>query len=216
MKKSILLAVFILLILVSCAPQAITEKQMETVKLAQQDLPEGFAENTATASANTGFYSTSLEKVFFKKAPTNKILNSTTFTKDTADTSYGIVSFEYLLTDAEKSLVITETKKQDKLTCCKLFLNVLQGDEASCDKAEVMDLVAVYPALNSVGEASLGCSLTIEGTGNFDIGYTLNRNALSFVFDGFSLNNATVKAPSLIDLKTVLSALDSKVKSIAK
>jgi hypothetical protein len=216
MKKTILLPIFILLFLVSCAPKAITEKQMGTVKLIQQDLPGGFAESTDPTLMNSLPYSASLEKVFFKKAPSNKILNSTTFTKEITNTSYGIVSFEYLLTDAEKNLVITETKKQDKLTYCKLFINVLQGDESGCDKSELISLVNVYPGLNSIGEASLGCSLILEGTGNFDLGYTLNRNALSFIFDGFSVMDSTVKAAPLIDLKTVLLVLDGKVKSLAK
>ena len=216
MKKILVLPLIAIIFITACSSNAIVENQMGNVKLTAADLPAGFLEKK-DSFFDTSLVSTILQKGFLNSAPTGKILNTSAFVKDAKEASYGILSFEYLLSDTEKSFIITETKKQDVATCCKLLVQILQvEDQTTCQKPGFTSLIKVYPELNNIGEGSLGCDLNAPGTGVFDLGYSFNRNALSFILDGFTLTDQTATVSTLIDLKTLLTAMDTKVKALAK
>jgi hypothetical protein len=215
-KLTYFLFIFIF-ILAACTSKTYTEKDLATVKLTQKDLPAEFVQSPDADIQNFTPFANSLQKAFFTTAATGKILNTTMFSKDGADASHGIVSFEYFpLSATEKQQVLAETKKQDAATCCKMLVSMLQGDETSCAKPEFSALIKVVPGLDKVADASLGCSLTITGDSYFELGYAVNQNVISVIFEGFSQSTQDAKITPLLDLKTMLTLMNSKLSTVAK
>ena len=86
----------------------------------------------------------------------------------------------------------------------------------ACAQSEVTSQIAVLSDLDKIAEASLGCSLTISGNAYFDLGYAVNQNAISVIFEGYSPYNQGDKITPLMDLKTMLSLMNSKLSTVAK
>ena len=204
-------------VLTACAPKSFTEKDLANAKLTQADLPSEFVQSPDSDIQNVAPYAASLQKAFFTSAATGKIINTIMFSKDTSKASYGIISFNYFpLTAAEKQEVLTVTKKQDLDTCCKLLINILQGNETSCATSDFTSMIAVVPGLDKIAEASLGCSLTIPGDSYFELGYAVNQNVISVIFEGFNQFNQEDKITPLLDLKTMLTLMNGKLSATIK
>lgn len=210
------LLIFVIILTV-CAPKTYTEKNLANVKLTEKDLPAEFVQSPDSDVQNFTPYADNLPKAFFTSPATGKIINTTMFTKDSTDASYGIISFAYFpLSATEKQQVLTETKKQDLATCCKMLVNMLQGDETSCAQPDFTSMIKVAPGLDKIADASLGCSLTITGDSYFDLGYVVNQNVISVIFEGYSQINQDAKITPLLDLKTMLTLMNSKLSTAAK
>ena len=139
------------------------------------------------------------------------------FSKDAEDASHGIISFEYFpLSETEKQQLLTVTKKQDVATCCKMVATFMGVDETSCTKPEFSSLVAVLPGLDTISNGGLGCSLTIAGDSYFELGYAINQNVISVIFEGYSQANQDDKITPLLDLKTMLTLMNGKLSASAK
>ena len=217
MRKLTYILIIFMIVLAACSPKTYTEKDLATVKLAQKDLPPEFVQSADADIQSFTPFANGLLKVFFTSAATGKIINTTMFSKDSTDASHGIVSFEYFpLSAAEKQQVIAVTKKQDLATCCKTLVNMLQGDETSCEKTEFTSLIKVIPGLDKIAEASLGCTLTITGDSYFELGYTVNQNVISVIFEGYSQSTQDAKITPLLDLKTMLTLMNGKLPAAAK
>ena len=205
------------IVLAACAPKTFTEKDLANVKLAQKDLPAGFVQSPDSAVENVSPYAASLQKAFFNTTATGKIINTIMFSNDTSNASHGIISFNYFpLSAAEKQQVLTETKKQGLATCCKMLVSILQVDETSCAQTDFTSMIAVIPSLDKIADASLGCSLTITGDSYFELGYAVNQNVISVIFEGFNQFNQNDKITPLLDLKTMLPLMNGKLSAAAK
>jgi hypothetical protein len=217
MRNIIYILLISVFILAACAPKTFTEKDLANVKLTEKDLPAGFVQSPDSAVENLTPYTTSLQKAFFKEVSTGKIINTTMFSKDASDASHGIISFEYfLLSEAEKQQVLTETKKQDLATCCKMIVSILQGDDTSCTQPDFTSMLKVVSSLNKIADASLGCTLAIAGDSFFELGYAVNQNVISVIFEGFNQFNPDDKITPLLDLKTMLTLMNGKLSTAAK
>jgi hypothetical protein len=217
MRKITFLLLISVFVLAACAPKILTEKDLANVKLTEKDLPAGFVQSPDSAVENVAPYTESLQKAFFTTTAAGKIFNTTMFSKDSSDASHGIISFDYFpLSSSEKEQVLTETKKQDVATCCKMLINILQGDETSCAEPDFTSLIAVIPGLDKIAESSLGCSLTIAGDSYFELGYAVNQNVISVIFEGFNQVNPDEKITPLLDLKTILTSMNGKITAAAK
>jgi hypothetical protein len=217
MRKAIFILLISVFVLIACAPKTFTEKDLANGMLTEKDLPAGFVKSPDSAVADVSPYVTSMQKAFFNTTATGKIINTTMFSKDTDDASHGIISFNYFpLSAAEKQQVLTETKKQDIATCCKMLINILQGDETTCAQSNFTSMIAVIPGLDKVAEASLGCSLTISGDSYFELGYAVNQNVISVIFEGFNQFNQGDKITPLLDIKSMLPLMNSKLSVVAK
>jgi hypothetical protein len=217
MRKITYFLLIFMFILAACSPKTYTEKDLASVKLAQQDLPPEFVQSPDADLQSFIPFANGLTKAFFTSAATGKIINTTMFSKDGTDASHGIVSFEYFpLSTAEKQQVLAVTKKQDLATCCKMLVGMLQGDETSCEKPDFTSLIKVVPGLDKISEASLGCTLTITGDSYFELGYTVNQNVISVIFEGYSQSAQDAKITPLLDLKTMLTLINGKLSTAAK
>jgi hypothetical protein len=205
------------IILAACSPKTYTEKDLAAVKLSQKDLPAEFVQSPDADIQNFIPLANSLSKAFFTTAATGKIINTTMFSKDGTDAAHGVVSFEYFpLSATEKQQVLTETKKQDIATCCKMLVNMLQGDETSCAQTDFTSTIKVVPGLDKIADGSLGCTLTITGDSYFELGYVINQNVISVIFEGFSQSSQDAKITPLLDLKTLLTLMNGKLSSGVK
>ena len=217
MGKTIYILMISVFVLAACAPKAFTEKDLANVKLTIKDLPAGFIQSPDSAVENLAPYTASLQKAFFKEAATGKIINTAMFTKDAEDASHGIISFEYFpLSETEKQQVLTETKKQDLATCCKMMVNILQGDDSSCAQPDLISMFSVVSGLEKIGDASRGCKLAVEGDSIFELGYAVNQNVISVVFEGYNQINPEDKITPVLDLKNMLTLMNAKLTTASK
>ncbi len=217
MRKLTYFLFIFMFLLAACSPKTYTEKDLAAVKLTQQDLPAEFVQSADADIQSFTPLANSLLKAFFTSEATGKIINTTMFSKDGMDAAYGIVSFQYYpLSVTEKQQVLTETKKQDIVTCCKMLVSMLQGDETSCAKPEFTSMIKVVPGLDKIADGSLGCTLTITGDSYFELGYVINQNVISVIFEGFSQATQDAKITPLLDLKTMLTLMNGKLSSGAK
>ena len=218
MRKIIYILLISVFVLAACAPaKTFTEKDLANVKLTEKDLPAGFVQSPDSSVQNVTPYADGLQKSFFTSTATGKTINAIMFTKDTETASHGIFSFNYFpLSAEEKQQVLTVTKKQDVATCCKMVATFMGGDETSCATPEFSSLVAVLPGLDTIANAGLGCTLTIAGDSYFELGYVVNQNVISVVFEGYSQSNKDDKITPLLDLKTMLTLMNAKLSTAAK
>jgi hypothetical protein len=217
MRKLIYSLFIFMIILAACSPKPFTEKDLAAVTLTQKDLPAEFVQSPDAEIQNFLPFANSLSKAFFTTAATGKIINTTMFSKGSTDASHGVISFEYFpLSVTEKQQVLTETKKQDIATCCKMLVNMLQGDETSCVQPDFTSMIKVVPGLDKIADGSLGCTLTITGDSYFELGYVINQNVISVIFEGFSQATQDAKITPLLDLKTLLTLMNGKLSSGVK
>jgi hypothetical protein len=217
MRNFTYLLLISVILLAACAPKTFTEKDLANVKLTEKDLPAGFVQSPDSAIEDITPFMSIVKNAFFNTAATGKIINATMFSKDASDASYGILSFNYFpLSEAEKQQVLTETKKQGIATCCKMMINILQGNETSCAQSEFASMFAVISGLDKIAEASLGCSLTISGNAYFELGYAINQNAISVIFEGYSQFHQGDKITPLLDVKTMLPLMNGRLSTVAK
>jgi hypothetical protein len=214
MRKVLVPIVLFLFLLTACSPKAYSEQDLAAVKLSDKDLPAGFVESPADSLKEIDPFVASLEKVFFNAAASGKTVNPAMFSKETEAAAHGILSFEYFpLSATEKQQLVEIAGKQDAATCCEMISAFMGGNETTCKNSEFTSLVSVIPGMAKIADGSLGCSVNIQGNSTYEIGYIINKNVVSVIFEGFSQYNQSDTITPLLDLKAMLTLMNGKLAS---